>query len=81
MKAVAGKLLLHLPPIGLERKALGEGFTVLPLTVEHVDRFHQLPTVRRDPFDRLLAAIALAGDYIVLSPDSAFDNLGVKRVW
>lgn len=35
----------------------------------------------RDPFDRMIAATALAGDYTLISADTVFDTLPVRRVW
>jgi PIN domain nuclease of toxin-antitoxin system len=81
LKAVLGKLNLQITPSDLERLATQEGLLVLSLTVPHIDRFHQLPTVHRDPFDRLIAAVALAEGFTILSPDVAFDGLGVGRAW
>jgi PIN domain nuclease of toxin-antitoxin system len=81
MKAVLGKLSLPMPPSALEHLALQEGLSTLPLIVAHVDLFHRLPTEHRDPFDRVIAAVALVGGYIMLSPDTAFDALRVDRIW
>ena len=81
IKAAVGKLPLLLSPVELERLTLDAGITVLPLIVEHIDRFHQLPVEHRDAFDRLIAAIALSNELTIVSPDSAFDTLGVRRLW
>ena len=81
MKAVAGKLAFVTTPSDLERMAVQEGLTILPLTVSHTDKFHILSTVHRDPFDRLIAAVALSVNCTVLSPDPAFDVLGARRTW
>lgn len=81
MKAVSGKLAFVTTPSDLESLAVQEGLTVLPLTVVHIDKFHLLPTIHRDPFDRLIAAVALSADCTVLSPDSAFDTLSARRMW
>lgn len=81
MKSVVGKLDLDLSPADLNGLVTQQGIAVLPVTVSHVQRFHQLPTGPRDAFDRLIAAIALDGDYKLITPDAAFDALGVARVW
>lgn len=81
MKSVVGKLPLPMPPADLERYAVQEGLEVLPLVVPQIDRFHRLPATHRDAFDRLLAAIALEDGYTIITPDTAFDTLGVTRVW
>jgi PIN domain nuclease of toxin-antitoxin system len=81
IKAVMGRLLLPMSPEELETLAHEQGLEVLPLTVPHIERFHHLPIDHRDAFDRLLAGIALTEGYTILSPDPAFDTLGVPRIW
>jgi PIN domain nuclease of toxin-antitoxin system len=81
MKSVVGKLQMPLTPAQLGGLAERQGLELLPLTVAHVDRFHKLPPIHRDPFDRLLIAVALDGGLAIISPDSGLDNFGVTRVW
>jgi PIN domain nuclease of toxin-antitoxin system len=35
----------------------------------------------RDPFDRMIAAQALALDVAVISPHAQLDQFGVRRMW
>jgi PIN domain nuclease of toxin-antitoxin system len=35
----------------------------------------------RDPFDRMIAATALSGGDILISADTTFDSLPLRRVW
>jgi PIN domain nuclease of toxin-antitoxin system len=57
------------------------GFTLLPIALEHAVAVAALPFHHRDPFDRLLVAQALAEELRIVSPDAAFDQYGVTRVW
>ena len=57
------------------------GYTVLPITAEAALRAGRLPGEHRDPFDRMLAAQALAGDIPLLSTDSKLDSFGIRRIW
>ena len=57
------------------------GYTALAIDTESALRAGRLAAVHRDPFDRMIAAQALALDIPVLSPDAQFDALGVRRVW
>jgi PIN domain nuclease of toxin-antitoxin system len=41
----------------------------------------RLPGEHRDPFDRMIAAQALAGDLPILSNDSQLDHFSVRRIW
>lgn len=56
-------------------------FDVLPVTLEHALRAGAFGMEHRDPFDRLIGAQAISGEYGLLSNDAALDRFGVKRVW
>ncbi len=81
-KAVKG-LLPHgetaIEPIG--RVAEQAGFVPLKLTWAHALAVGALSLPHRDPFDRSLAAQAIAEGYTLLSANAAFDALGASRVW
>lgn len=57
------------------------GMEVLDFQLRHVYALDQLPPGRTDPFDRALAAQALAEGLPIVSADSTFDQLGVERIW
>jgi PIN domain nuclease of toxin-antitoxin system len=57
------------------------GFNLLGVTLEHAGGMARPPFHHRDPFDRLLAAQALAEEMSIVSADSIFLRYGVKRVW
>lgn len=57
------------------------GFEPLAITVAHAERAGRLPGPHRDPFDRMLAAQALAHDLPLVSNESLFDRYGVRRIW
>ena len=57
------------------------GYTQLSIDTEAALRAGRLVAEHRDPFDRMIAAQALALDVLVLSPDVQFDQFGVRRVW
>lgn len=57
------------------------GYTQLPIDVGSALRAGRLVAEHRDPFDRMLAAQALALDIPVLSPDSLLDQFGIRRIW
>ena len=67
--------------LGLERRALDDGFQILPLTGELAMKAALLDWDHRDPFDRMIAATALLEGVPLVSSDAAFDRIGVKRVW
>ena len=57
------------------------GFLELPVSLRHGYDAGMLPGSHRDPFDRMLAAQALAEDLVLVSADPAFRTLGVTTFW
>ena len=83
IKAAGGKLRLREAParwfLGLvERYALRE----LPLDAAVACAAAALPLVHRDPFDRVIVALAQAHGYTVLTSDENIPRYaGVKTLW
>jgi len=57
------------------------GYTLLAIDTGSALRAGRLTAEHKDPFDRMIAAQALALDVAVLSPDPQFDQFGVRRIW
>jgi len=58
------------------------GAAAMPITHAHGLQAGSLAWEHRDPFDRMLAAQALAENLPLVSTDAVFDTLlGVRRVW
>jgi PIN domain nuclease of toxin-antitoxin system len=57
------------------------GYSLLAIDAESALRAGRLVADHRDPFDRMIAAQALALDIAVLSPDAQLDIFGVRRLW
>jgi PIN domain nuclease of toxin-antitoxin system len=82
IKAGLGKL--EIPrPVGrfIHQQLEANGFTVLPVSLEHAAAVADLPFHHRDPFDRLLAAQARSDALRIVSADATFRKYGVRRVW
>ncbi|MBX9910163.1 MAG: type II toxin-antitoxin system VapC family toxin [Beijerinckiaceae bacterium] len=58
-----------------------DGFELLAFRHEHALRGGLVPGEHRDPFDRMLAGQALVEGLTLISPDTAFDALGARRLW
>jgi PIN domain nuclease of toxin-antitoxin system len=58
-----------------------DGFELLPLRHEHSICGGSVPGDHRDPFDRMLAGQAIVEKLTIISPDTAFDALGARRLW
>ncbi|MGD9916123.1 MAG: type II toxin-antitoxin system VapC family toxin [Rhizobiaceae bacterium] len=56
-------------------------FTALPIMAGHALRAGALPLVHRDPFDRIIAAHAIAEGLSVVSKDGQLAALGARVVW
>ena len=57
------------------------GYQLLPITAEDALRAGRMAGQHRDPFDRMLAAQAVARDIPILSNDERLDSFGVRRLW
>ena len=67
--------------VDVARHIAGQGFEALAIGVADAERAGRLPGSHRDPFDRMLAAQALAREFPVVSVDPVFDDFGVVRLW
>jgi hypothetical protein len=76
MTITAGKSDLHL----LQRSTGASPNTGGALVLDAL-RGGRLPGEHRDPFDRMIAAQALAGDLPVLSNDPKLDVFSIRRIW
>jgi PIN domain nuclease of toxin-antitoxin system len=69
----------------LERRFLEvieiSGYTILSIDAAHALRAGRLKGKHRDPFDRMIAALALSEDIPVISADPKLDSFGIRRVW
>jgi len=57
------------------------GYKLVPIDAESGLRAGRLVADHGDPFDRMLAAQALASDMPILSKDTKLDAFGVRRLW
>ncbi len=76
IKRGLGKLDPPLPDLLALLRATG--VRILPITAEHADRVGTLPSIHRDPFDRLLVAQAQAEGLPIVSADPLLGAYGVE---
>ena len=72
----AERVLSKLPAL-VEESRLG----VLPITLAHALSAGSLNHAHRDPFDRMLAAQAMAEHMTLVTSDSACKTLGAETIW
>jgi PIN domain nuclease of toxin-antitoxin system len=82
VKHSLGKLPL---PASLDRFLLTQremhGISILPLEERAVFHLHKLPTLHRDPFDRMLVCQAIEHDCVLLTPDPLIVQYPVRTQW
>ena len=66
---------------GLRRILEKASIPVLVPGWEEIGAVQRLHFHHRDPFDRMLVSQALHHGLAIVSPDAAFDDYGVRRVW
>ena len=82
IKWAAGKLPLPRPPhefIPIQRSQ--HLLAPLPIQEEDVLHLHRLPSLHRDPFDRILVSQAISQGLAILTPDSDISQYPVRVIW
>ena len=78
LKQATGKLAL--PKGSLQPQFVQQGFSLLPVTADHVERAHELGGLKSDPFDTLLVAVADIERMTLLTKDIRLLSLGLKHI-
>lgn len=82
IKASRRKLPLAEPfHVLIPREISGNGFDLLPITLDHLAVLSTLPFHHTDPFDRLIIAQAIVERIPIIGKDSAFDAYAIRRIW
>jgi len=56
------------------------GFNILPIKNEYMEKLFELPLIHRDPFDRMLVASAAAENITVITSDENIIKYGIQTV-
>ena len=78
IKRELGKLRAPLELAGVIEE---EGFTELPIRLQHGEQAGRLPPIHRDPFDRMLVAQAAMHNMTILTRDQSIPRYGIKTAW
>jgi PIN domain nuclease of toxin-antitoxin system len=81
LKLGTGKLGIHGGLDTFYRMIDDNGFISLGIEREFVSMLTKLPTIHSDPFDRILIATALAGDFTLVTIDELIKKYDVPQVW
>ena len=77
IKAALGKVVLRRSILDATLEA---GFEPLPITFHHAHAVGSLEPLHRDPFDRLLVAVALVEGLTVVSSDPVLANYPIRVI-
>jgi PIN domain nuclease of toxin-antitoxin system len=81
IKISLGKLQFNGKAAGFIRLAEDNDIILLPIKTSHLTVLESLPKIHRDPFDRLLAAIAISEQMNFISADKNIAQYDVSMIW
>jgi len=81
IKYDSGKLLFEGGLSRLWEMITQNGFIILPITQPHLASLTGLPFIHRDPFDRLLVAVAKAEGMALLTADENIHRYDISSAW
>jgi PIN domain nuclease of toxin-antitoxin system len=81
IKVSLGKLKLPVSPVEFIRKAEAKQISTLPIAYRHLDDLLTLPFHHKDPFDRLIIAVARTEKLPIITVDKQFQPYDVAVFW
>ena len=82
IKAQSGRLSLPEPPDSyVPNRLAANAFESLSIELAHALRAGSLPSIHRDPFDRMLVAQAQIEGLPILTADPAIGRYDVETIW
>ena len=81
IKLSIGKLDIVKSTADFLHDAEENGFIIIPITRTSLSTLETLPIIHRDPFDRLLIAIALAEEMTLITDDENIKRYEVSQIW
>jgi PIN domain nuclease of toxin-antitoxin system len=82
LKWSSGKLQLPAPPRAwIPQQTDAWSMNTLPIQADDIYRTTELPTVHKDPFDRLLVATALNKNIELVTPDPWLHKYPANTLW
>jgi PIN domain nuclease of toxin-antitoxin system len=81
IKAQLGELTLRLPLADIVRQQQANGLHILGVSLVHVLAVEGLPSIHKDPFDRLLIAQANGEAAELISADQLVTQYPVRVLW
>ena len=60
---------------------IDQDFRMIGVELSDIDQLSKLPPHHRDPFDRMLVAQSLRGDFTLVTEDSVMSAYGARTLW
>jgi PIN domain nuclease of toxin-antitoxin system len=79
IKAALGKIDVDLDEVATGIEAAG--LTPLPVSIPHTRRLRDLPSLHRDPFDRMLVAQAIEEGLTIVTNDPVLHGYPASTLW
>lgn len=61
-------------------KCIDNGFEIIPVLFNHVEKLEILPYHHRDPFDRIIIAQAIVENLYIITNDNNFSKYNIKSL-
>jgi PIN domain nuclease of toxin-antitoxin system len=81
IKISLGKLKFNGKSAGFIQLAQNNGFIFIPIDAVHLTIVEGLPSIHRDPFDRVLIATAIAQQMTLITTDEDIARYSVSQIW
>ena len=81
IKVNLGKLKLRFPFEEFLEKVRNSDIKLLQIRDEYLKRLSDLPSIHKDPFDRLLIATALTENLTIITADENIHKYDVQWIW
>lgn len=82
IKATLQKITLSESVDALYRSLIiDQDFRMIGIELKDIDHLSKLPRHHRDPFDRMLVAQALRGDFTLVTKDRVVSSYGTPTLW
>jgi PIN domain nuclease of toxin-antitoxin system len=82
LKATLQKITLSESVDALYRSLIiDQDFRMIGIELKDIDHLSKLPRHHRDPFDRMLVAQALRGDFTLVTKDRVVSSYGTPTLW
>ena len=80
-KEAKNRLFIGMSIRALYEKAILKRFGLIPVEIDHLTIYKTIPFIHKDPYDRLLIAIAKSRDMTIITCDENIHKYDVKSIW